>query len=131
MFHHFESYHYHCLNAFISRFLLPKSIQQAHRFGRPKSKLPDGSKPKPRPIIVLFSDYKEKESIRSKRSDLDKPYSIAEDLPGEIRLARKTLHGKVEATKKPGKKATIIYPAQLLIDGNIIESVDPAKFSLN
>ena len=79
---------------------------------------------------MLFSDYKERELIRSKRFDLAKPFGIAEDLPNEIRLARKSLHGKLDAAKKQNKKASIIYPAKLLVEGKIVESVDPAEFSL-
>ena len=108
----------------------PKSIQRAHRVGRMQAKPANGAKNRPRPIIVLFSDYKEKESIRAKRIELVKPFGIAEDLPLEIRQARKSLQGKLEAARRDNKKATIIYPCRLLIDGKIVETVDPAEFSL-
>ena len=85
---------------------------------------------KPRPIIVCFSEYKEKEHVRSKRFDLQKPFGISEDLPIEIREARKHLQSKLETEKRNGKKAAIIYPCRLISDGQIIESIDVAEFSL-
>ena len=58
----------------------PKSIQRAHRVGSMQAKPANGAKNRPRPIIVLFSDFKEKESIRAKRIELIKPFGIVENL---------------------------------------------------
>ena len=108
---------------------MPK-VQRAHRLGQPRRRNPDGTRQKPRPIIACFSDYKEKEQVRSKRFDLNKPFGIAEDLPQEIRDARKHLQSKLEAEKRNGKRAAIIYPCRLISDGQIIDSIDVAEFSI-
>ena len=83
---------------------------------------------KPAPLIAYFKDFKMKEKVREKRFDVDKPFGIAQDLPPEIRAARKALSPKVEAAKRNGKKAWIIYPCKLVVDNVVTESLDVAKF---
>ncbi len=59
-------------------------IQRAHRLGAPKR---PGTISRPRPIIVNFVDYKDKEEIRSARQNLRRPMGIGEDFPIEVRKA--------------------------------------------
>ena len=101
-------------------------IDRAHRLGRPKPGVFLG-KEKPRPIIVKFYRFKEKERVRSMRSDLSAPYSISEDIPIEIREARKSLHPQFQELKNQNKRPYIIYPAILMCDGKQMAKADPLK----
>ena len=108
-------------------------IQRAHRLGRPKPKgtVFIGSRAnQPRPIIVCFFDFKQREQIRIKRHELQRPYGIAEDLPSEIREARKSLQGQLQELKSKGQRATIVYPCKLIANGEVKNNIDVAKFSL-
>ena len=107
------------------------AMQRAHRLGKPRNKNNIGRLAfTPRPIIVLFTDFQQKEIIRKKRFDLARPFGISEDLPIEIRKARKSIENLVKDLKAQGKKVAILYPCRLLIDGKIDEStkVDIANF---
>ena len=100
-------------------------IQRAHRLGKPIPFGTVGSKTnRPRPIICLFLDHKQKEVVRSKRFGLKKPFGIADDLPLEIREARKSLQGQVNELKNQGKKVAIVYPCKLICEGKIIKEID-------
>ena len=110
----------------------PSAVQRAHRLGRPRSKNNIGKLAfTPRPMIVLFTDFKLKEAIRKKRFELTRPYGISDDLPVEIRRARKSLENVVKDLKAQNKKVAIIYPCRLLINGEIdrTTNVDIADFS--
>ena len=110
----------------------PSSIKRAHRLGRPRRGTTIGSKANhPRPIIVNFHNFKLKEEIRAKRFDLVRPFSVAEDLPTEIREARKSLSPLMNELKNQNKRPYIVYPANLMCDGNLVKSADPAKFVIN
>ena len=107
-----------------------QNIQRVHRLGKPRPKTSNGHRDS-RPIIVLFAFFKQREFIRSKRFDLDRSlFKLSEDFPIEIREARKALFPKVDAAKKEGKKAAIVYPCRLLVDGKIVDSIDVAAYSL-
>ena len=59
----------------------------------------------PRPIIVKFVDFRDKEAVRYARHKLRKPISVLEDFPIEIREARKSLEPElremIQTTGKP------------------------------
>ena len=105
-------------------------IHRAHRIGAPRrggnsNTVFVGSKANaPRPLIVCFADFKQREMIRHKRFDLTRPFGVSEDLPIEIRNARKSLDGQIRALKLSGKKCAILYPCRLLVDGKIDNSVN-------
>ena len=100
-------------------------IQRAHRFGKPTPTNVIGSKAnRPRPIICLFLDHKQKELIKSKRFSLQAPFGMADDLPREIREARKTLQGEMNELKKQGKRVTIAYPCKLICEGKVVHNID-------
>ena len=104
-------------------------IDRAHRQGRPRSGTFLGSNAnKPRPVIIKFYRFKEKERVRAKRFDLKPPFSITEDLPLEIRDARKSLLPQLQELKNKGKKPYIVYPANLMCEGRVIDRADPCKF---
>ena len=110
----------------------PTAVQRAHRLGKPRSRNNIGNLAfTPRPMIVLFSDFKQKEMIRKQRFELQRPFGISEDLPIEIRRARKSLENVIKDLKSQGKKVAIIYPCRLLINGQIDKTthVDIAEFS--
>ena len=71
----------------------------------------------PRPIIPSFINLRTCESVRQARMKLNEAYGIGEDLPYEIRSARKSVVDQLKKYKAEGKKATILYPCRLLVDG--------------
>ena len=110
-------------------------IQRAHRMGVPKKPVEKdgtvniGSKVgTPRPIIASFIDFRTRETIRQARMKLSDAYGIGEDLPYEIRSARKSVVEQLKKYKAEGKKATILYPCRLLVDGVIVKKVDIAEY---
>ena len=108
------------------------AIQRAHRLGAPRRSGGTtfvGSKANaPRPIIASFVDFKQKELIRGKRHSLKAPYGLSEDLPLEIRNARKSLADAMKKYREEGKRATILYPCRLLVEGQIVKKVDIGDF---
>lgn len=101
-------------------------IQRVHRMGQPKGGSVIGSKAlKPRPIIASFVDFRQRQHVRECRHNVSKQYSISEDLPKEVRRARKELGPQLEELKKQGKKVAISYPAKLFADRKFIKEVKP------
>ena len=49
---------------------------------------------------------------------------MADDLPREIREARKTLHSEMNELKKQGKRVTIAYPCKLICEGKVVHNID-------
>ena len=101
-------------------------MQRAHRLGpRPRHNIGRG-KPFPRPIIVNFLDFQDKELVRRSSGDLGtagvpgKRVTVSEDFPIQIRKARETLVNEMKECKRAGKKATIAYPARLVVDGEVV-----------
>ena len=99
-------------------------LQRAHRHGAPKSRNDIGhGKKNPRPIIVNFLDFQDKEAVRLARKKLAAPISISEDFPFEIREARKKLLPELKELKNKNKNAFIAYPARLICDGQLVNEI--------
>ena len=104
-------------------------IQRVHRLGRPRSATTIGSKStKPRPIIASFVDYRQREHVRQGRYKLNSRFSVTEDLPIEIRKAREQLIPELKEMKNRNKRAAIVYPAKLLVEGKIVREINPSDF---
>ena len=82
---------------------------------------------KPRPLIVRFLDYNHRQLVKDGRTHLPAGLYISEDLPAEVRAARKKLHGEFTAAKNAGREVWITYPARLIVDGEEVNSVSPAS----
>ena len=95
-------------------------IQRAHRLGKKMNNNIGHQRSRPRPIIVAFLDYRDREAVRSARSKL----RIGEDYPMPVRRARESLSEELKAIKNSGKRATIAYPARLIVEGRPVKSVD-------
>ena len=96
-------------------------IERAHRIGGRRQ-----TPGKPRPLIVRFLDYNHRQLVKEGRQHLQTGYGISDDLPREVREARKELYQEVRDAKALGKEAWISYPARLYIDGTLIRSVKPS-----
>ena len=111
----------------------PVVIQRAHRQGKPVGKNSVGSRAnKPRPLIALFLDFKQRETVRkAARQHLKPPthFGVSEDLPVEIRKARQSLSAQLKELRERGKRVTVLYPCKLLCDGEIVENIDVVKFA--
>jgi len=96
-------------------------IDRAHRLGR----YTRGSH---RPIIVAFRDYATVEAILSNAHKLKgKTISINRDFPKEIVAARKSLWKLFKDLKRdyPNSKVSMVYPAKIKKDGQVIEDAFP------
>ena len=109
--------------------IAPNQLQRAHRMGGPKRQTHIGSNAnKPRPIIVCFLDFNLKETIRTRRHQLkNTTQSISEDLPVEIRNARRSLDKLFKELKDQGHRVGFAYPCRLIKYGEVVENVDPAN----
>ena len=104
-------------------------IQRAHRLRVRKTKNAIGqSTTKPRPVIVNFLNFTDKEKIRSLHYKLSRPLGISEDLPLEVRKARESLIPELRELKNRGKKASIVYPARLISEGQVIKDLNVIDF---
>ena len=108
------------------------AIQRVHRHGRPRGNNVVGrAANKPRPLIALFLDFRQREAVRkAARHHLKSPshFGVSEDLPIEIRKARQSLSAELKELRQRGKRATVLYPARLLCEGEIVNNVDVTKF---
>ena len=104
------------------------SINRCHRLGAPKKNVIGKNAFKPRPIIVNFCFYKEKEEVRERRTVLSTEYGMANDLPDAVRRAQKTLIPQLKELKKTVKRSAIVYPCKLISDGEVKASRDVALY---
>lgn len=97
------------------------AIQRSHRLGAKR----DGQT-KPRPIIAGLRDYPDVELVMSRASRLrGTRIGISRDYPDEIRRARQKMEGQRRQARTDGKRATIAYPAKLIIDGHVTRDEFP------
>ena len=103
-------------------------LQRAHRLGPVKRNVVGKSADRPRPIIVNFLDFRDKETVRSARSRLQAPISVQEDFPEEVRKAMKSLMPELIDLKNKGKRVTLAYPAKLISDGKLVREASVSNF---
>ena len=96
-------------------------IQRAHRNGPRRQ----GSH---RPMIVLFLDYQDRETVRLAKKRLPMGMHLTEDMSIEVRNARKELQADVAAAYAQGQRVHIAWPARLIINGEEVKRVRP-KFN--
>lgn len=98
------------------------AIARAHRVGRYKG--PN----RPRPIIVAFQEYRMTERIMEQAHKLrNTQFGVSRDYPAEITTSRKTLWPEFKRMKSlnSSAKVAIVYPAKLVIDGNVVNDLFP------
>ncbi len=107
----------------------PVVLQRAHRLGKPTPPNAIGQRvSQPRPIIVNFMDFRQRESVRAARIQLRHPFGISEDFPWEVRKARESLQPELREMKRNNKRGAIVWPARLLCEGQIVKEVDVTKY---
>ena len=111
----------------------PVVLQRAHRIGKPTGNNTIGSRAnRPRPLIALFLDFKQRETVRKAAREHLKPptpFRVSEDLPLETRKARQSMSAELQDLRNRGKRVTVLYPCRLLCDGEIVREVDVVKFA--
>jgi len=98
----------------------PVQLERAHRIGRKKD---DG---KSRPVIAKFLDFTQRQAVSKARKGLKRGLGISEDLPFEVREGRRQLGPELVKARDENKKAWIIYPCRLFIDGEEVRTINPA-----
>ena len=103
------------------------AMQRVHRLGfKRRGVAPDGRAWRPRPIIVAFRDFSDKELILVNAKRLKgSAFSIQQDFPPEIKAARGELWEDFRKAKSENKVARIVYPAKLVIDGIVEKDMFP------
>ena len=106
---------------------IEKIFQRVHKLGkRRQGQLPNGDDPKPRPIIAGFRDYKWREEVLSRAKNLKgTSFSIQQDFPADIRTARGKLWQQFTQARSEGLRATIAYPAKLIVEGEMVKDMFP------
>ena len=103
----------------------PVVLQRAHRLGKPTPPNAIGQRvSQPRPIILNFLDFRQREIVWASRFQLRHPFGISEDFPWEVRKARESLQPELREMKRNNKKCAIVWPARLLCEGQIVKEVD-------
>lgn len=104
-----------------TEFISSVQFHRVHRLG--KNVTPDHNR-KPRPVIAGFVLHQDREKVRKLGRQLaNKPFSMFEDFPREIREARQQLLPELKQLKSQGKRATIVYPAKLIAEGRLVKEI--------
>ena len=105
------------------------AIQRVHRLGRKPPRHDDGNtggRKKIRPIIVCLRDYPDVEKCMANSKKLaGSGLGISRDYPGMIRMARKRLEEKKREAVRQKKKVSVVYPAKLIVDGQMVADEIP------
>ena len=106
-------------------------FQRVHRLGRPRRRLaPNGQPQKPRPVIAGFRDYKVRQDVLSRANFLKGTvFNVNQDFPAKIRLARNKLWTDFCSARAAHKKATIAYPARLIVEGRCVRDEFPGWYT--
>lgn len=98
-------------------------LERVHRIGRKNNTGTTATRP--RPIIARFLDFNHLQRVRAARRKLPENIRISEDLPAEVRQARRVLMPDLIKAKSAGQQAWLAYPARLVVDGKEIRSIQP------
>ena len=93
-------------------------IQRAHRIGAPRAG-------KIRPLIVLFLDWSDKERVKEKKKSLPQGMYCTDDVPLEIREAKRKLQPEVQAAIARGDRCWVAWPARLIVNGVEVKRETP------
>ena len=96
-------------------------IERAHRLGRYRR-----DADKPRPLIINFLEYRDKENVMECRRNLPSHIRLTDDLPAEIRRQRSSLVPELIEARNNGRHAIIRYPATLVVDGQVVRNAASA-----
>ena len=91
-------------------------LQRAHRLGGIRI----GQNVKPRGVIVLFQEVKKNRATLQRAGVL-----VKDDLPQEIRDARRQLSKDLERHRAAGDDAFVAFPARLFVNGRCVRTVRP------
>ena len=115
---------FHKIKTFILQNLeitdLEVDLNRAHRLGPPKND-------KMRPIIVSFVNDQAKEHVLQQAQTKCKGANqyVTRDFPKAISEARRSLSTRLVEARRQGKQARIIFPAKLVVDGQVVEDKFP------
>ena len=98
-------------------------LERVHRI--PTGERPAGSRS--RPMIAKFLDFKDKQTVKRNAKNLPRGIKVSDDLPKEIRLARKMLVPDLEKAKAANKDAFIAFPARLLVNQVEVKTIRPSS----
>lgn len=102
-------------------------FQRVHRLGKKRTGVaPNGDQWRPRPLIAEFRDFEKRELVLGRAKLLKgSNFSIHQDYPSEIRKARGALWNDYKDAKAAQKRASIVYPAKLIVDSVVVRDMFP------
>ena len=98
------------------------NIDRAHRI--PTGERQAGAKP--RPLICHFVDFNERQAVKKAKYKLPRGIIAADDLPKEIRDARRQLKADFDQARAEKKDVFVAYPARLIVNNVEVKAIDPA-----
>ena len=76
-----------------------------------------------------FIDYSIKQEVKKAKRHLPSGIRVSDDLPPEIREARRQLTPALEKARAENKDAFVAYPARLIIDNVEVMKIRPGTTS--
>ena len=104
-------------------------IERAHRIGKSRRGMIGRNAQRPRPLIVRFLSYTDKQLVKkAARDNLPDDKACRDDLPYAVRQARKKLSVQYEAARRDTTVSDVYisYPAKLFVDSVLVTSINPA-----
>ena len=104
-------------------------IERAHRIGKSRKGMLGRKALEPRPLIVRFLSYTDRQKVRKAAKDnLREGLQCKEDLPYAVRQARQKLSTRFEAATRDANvnDVYISFPAKLYVNGELVASINPA-----
>lgn len=110
-------------------FNIDPEIARAHRIGEPKQVKPGDLSPKPRPVIVKFQRYKDRQSIWSRKNKLkDTNYFLYENYSREVEETRKLYYPIVRKANSLAEYKNQVF---IRMDKLVVKGVEYSKEDLD
>lgn len=109
-----------------------KEIQRAHRSGKKNPVHSGGERARPRPIHVGYSSFQAKEKSKKCLRELfkskkfgpnDASFFVSDDYSRKVQQLRKEKVPELKRLRKEGKRAYLVYPAEIRIQDPGTESI--------
>ncbi len=76
-------------------------------------------------MSLVRLSYSNKEKVGKTKRSLPRNITVSEDMPYEVRMARKQLQPEVNDLNANGQRAWLAWPAKLIVNGREVKKVRP------